>query len=136
MIDGEDGDVDTEESITPSDEEEKEKDKDKKEGVATKDTVEKSKSKQKKVVMTHDAKLKVLKNTFKDWLEYCDISDAPSENLQVQTEGSTYTPAYAANPETLTRWEESRCELDYSNVNEMITVADCLYSPSVEDPEK
>lgn len=93
MVDGEAANIDSEQSITPDLEEDSLHNKDApKEGtkdVKNKDFEEKS---HKPNVMTNQMKLSVLKNTFKDWLEQCDIQTAPIENMQVDLEGSKYTP--------------------------------------------
>jgi len=66
MVDGEQGNVDSEQSITP--EEEPSKKELKKEG--DKDSINNKKDEtQTPLVMTNEMKLSVLKNTFKDWLE-------------------------------------------------------------------
>lgn len=86
IVDGDDGNEDTEESITPDkdgddDEDEKEKDKSKDKS-KNKDSKEEPKE-GKKPQMTRDMKLKVIKNTFSDWLEYCDVQEDPIENISV-----------------------------------------------------
>jgi len=66
MVDGEQGNVDSEQSITL--EEEPSKKELKKEG--DKDSINNKKDEtQTPLVMTNEMKLSVLKNTFKDWLE-------------------------------------------------------------------
>lgn len=88
MMDGEDKDVDTEESITPSGEE-SENDKDKDQNAAKDENIEKVDGAHKHKKMSREDKLKFLKGHFKDWLEYCVIEDKPIENLQVELEGET-----------------------------------------------
>lgn len=128
MIGGDDREVDTEESITATDEQEKDKEaKDGKETQAPADE---------KAPLTHEQKLSVVKNTFKDWLEYCYVQNEPIESLALELDGSSYTPHYAGSEEGKRRWTESRCELDYSTVNEIIATDECVYSPAEEDPDK
>jgi hypothetical protein len=59
--------------------------------------------------MTHARKLEILKDTFGDWLQYCDVSNIPIDQVEVDIEGTQYHSAYDA---TKARWDESRCILE------------------------
>jgi len=85
LVDGEDSNVDSEESITPEAEDEAEENSKEKDKNNSKDKESKKEltKEGKKPEMTHEMKLKVIKNTFKDWLEYCDISEDPMDNMSV-----------------------------------------------------
>lgn len=73
LIAGEDGDVDSDESITASETAKDTNSKDSPKDGASKDTdkdsVKSEQVEQKAVIMTHEMKLKVVKSTFNDWLE-------------------------------------------------------------------
>lgn len=116
LVKGEDQDIISESSQLTgfADDGDKEKEKDKennKENQGTTETLSENHHTVKHTVMTRKHKLELLKDTFHDWLEYCDIQDKPIENIQLEVDGKTLVPEF--NTEELKgRWNEARCELE------------------------
>jgi len=91
---GDENDVDTEESITPEqDEDEEDSKKESGKGKDQPKDKESAKETEESKKMSHAMKLAVIKDKFKDWLEFCDVKPKPLENAEaVELDGTSYTP--------------------------------------------